>query len=150
MSLPGYSARKDEVSVIEEILTSDKYADSEKMAKAVLSAAYDLFQERDWHVAAMRNDGNNLVYGLFGTEGAAIKSLEKNDLGLFGTCGIIPVHSASQRRAYIKANLGATASRVLCVTCGHDAQAHNVRKADPACWGCDKRCPAFIKPEKSR
>lgn len=136
--------RANEIKAIQDVLESDGYADSKAMARAVLNAAYEQFEQRDWHLVAMNNDGNNIVYGLYGTEGAAHKALEKNDLGLFGRCGTFPVHSAARRREYITEAMKPKNSRPMC-ECGHIPETHALRGFDPGCTGCN--CKAYVKKE---
>src|SRR5690606_29217916 len=63
LSLPGVSIKKDEVAAVVELLTADGFDTPEQMARAVLNKAYELFEEREWHVIAMRNDGGNILFG---------------------------------------------------------------------------------------
>lgn len=146
MGLPGVTPRQPEIKAIQDILESDAYPDSKSMARAVLAAAYEQFERRDWWLAAMDNDGNNLVYGLYGTEGAARKALEKNDLGLFGRCGVFPVHSATVRREFIADAMKVKKNvRPVCDRCDHNPESHGLIPGQPGCVGCN--CQAYVKKE---
>jgi hypothetical protein len=145
LSLPGVSVRKDELTPIVEILQSEDYDSPEKMARAILQQAYESFSERDWWVVAMRNEGFNILYGLHGTEGAAQKALEKNELGLMGTCGVFEVHSAKARQAYVKEVMSLQPDKRFCKTCGHSWASHGVRKSNPGCVGKKCGCAQFEK-----
>jgi hypothetical protein len=150
LSLPGVSIKKDEVSAVVELLTADGFDTPEQMARAVLNKAYELFEEREWHVIAMRNDGGNILFGPYGTENAAVKSLEKNDIGVFGQCAVFPVHSATRRREFIKEAMRPKETRVLCANpdCAHLAEAHGLRKSNTACSGRTCKCTELVRPEK--
>ncbi|WP_159795560.1 hypothetical protein [Puerhibacterium puerhi] len=144
----GAETLEDAAKAVLASLTEGRKKHIAAAARAVVSTSYELFAERDWHMVAMRNEGHNLVYGLYGTENAAKKALEKNELGLFGTCGVFPVQSAARRREFIKDAMKTKETRAVCARCGHGADAHSVRKADPKCWGCSAKCPGYVKPEK--
>lgn len=148
MSLPGVSIRADELKPVLEILQSDKYDSPEKMGRAILQAAYESFAERDWHLVAMRMDGHNLLYGLYGTSNAAQKALENNDLALFGECAVFSMQSVEKRKTYLKEHLGKQPDKRFCRTCGHAAGGHGVYSNKPGC--ADRRCgcKAFVMEGK--
>ena len=148
MSLPGVSIRKNELDPIVALLESDEFDSPEKMARAILQQAYESFEERDWWLVGMRNEGNNILYGLHGTEGAARKALEGNTLGLMGTCGVFEVHSAKARQAYVKEAMSPQPDKRFCKTCGHSWASHGVRRSNPGCVGKRCNCAEFEKEGK--
>lgn len=85
-----------------EALDNGEFADPGAFAKAVIKQAYETFLEREWWALVWRNDGHNQLWGLYATEGQAIKALETNELGLHGMCAVFRIASATARAGYVK------------------------------------------------
>lgn len=144
-AIPAFIPRKEELARIEKILTSEYFDNPNQMARALLKEAFSLYEEREWHVVAMRNGGFNLLYGPFGTANAAEKALEKNDLGVFGECGVFPVQSAAKRKEFITESAKPRGSIRECGFCGHSYVSHGIFRATEHCVGKGCTCKAFVK-----
>ena len=137
------SLRKNEVQEIEDIHTGD-HESANAAAKAVLSAAYKLFQRRDWWVITSKEFG--LSYGVYGTESEAVSKAEAgHSLGLGGQLRITKIHSTLGQEAQVSTLDAAalTNNRDPLCECGHRKSNHavpgqKVRKA--GCFAPSKVC----------
>lgn len=94
--------RKSEFDAIQKILLEDGIEASPEGVRAIAKAAIQAILERDWYL--VHNPTNRLTYGLFATEGAATKAATANEVGVFGTVGVVKILSAEQRLEYVKVN----------------------------------------------
>lgn len=143
--------RKHETEAIEALLESGEFDNATQMARKVMSVAFGLLAERDWYVVGSRLDGDDrspvTLYGLFATDAAAIKAVDKNTLGIFGTTGIFEVKGVSVRSDH----LGELDDDLPkgCADCHHSEKAHDwPRRKVPGCAVAKCKCRVYVRPER--
>ena len=132
------SARKTEIGAIVQILEDEGFDSDVKMARAIVTRAFQLLLERDWYIVGVRNGGVNLLYGPLPSENEAVKHIEP--LGLGGDdVGVFKVRSVAKRKWDI-VELDETKGEPDC-TCGHDKLLHDWSDKRAYVKGCViKRC----------
>jgi hypothetical protein len=139
-------ARATEIEAVEALVTDTSFDNATKMSRAIVTTVLKLLLERDWWVVAMRNGGQNLLYGMWPTEDAAQKAVAGGKLALEGEVAVFHVRSATARQEAAEGLDGYDPA--LCVGCDHAETWHGwKRKGVPGCIvaGCD--CPKQYETE---
>lgn len=117
--------RKTEVDAVAAILASDTYESERDMAKAVLSASFELLRQRDvWAVAHFLGEGARpTFFGIEPTENAA-RALASSLGG--GKAALVLIHGSAAFQEHVATSEEAwrTSHSATCVNCGHEKWAH--------------------------
>lgn len=157
---PTITVRKDEVNAVVEILEDESYESAEKMARALLKATFSMLLARDWWIVGTPGPramldreteekslaGVPILFGPYPTDGAAMKALKDESLGLSGTVGIFHVSSPTKQGLKFE-EMDNPASKTNCATCGHNRESHDwPRPRIPGCVGKGCTCTRYVKP----
>jgi len=98
-------ARASEWKPLVELLENGEFDSSRSLANAIIKQSYETFLQREWFAVVMRNEGMNILWGLFATENAARVAITENELGVRGKVGVFKIASATARAQYVKENI---------------------------------------------
>jgi|GEM_PF-3552604 len=148
--MPAVAPRAHEIAELAEALERDEFDSAKQMARKAISLALHALSRRTWYAIAVHDGGGATpygIYGMFATEGAAMKAIESNTLALVGRATVLEIQGIGARSDYLLAQEGLIERP--CGNCNHAEPAHRWPRARrPGCIVGNCGCREYVVPPR--